>query len=108
MGICLFFDAPELMDRAVALLQTGDENARQLGSHPPSELRKRRLRKSMSEMYGDIPERVENALLLTGIQTGIIDLLWERTRPILQDRRRRGIPAAHIWRTIPKETAPHQ
>lgn len=36
VGVGLFFDALDVMDRAVAVLQTGDENARQLGSHPPT------------------------------------------------------------------------
>jgi hypothetical protein len=107
-GISLFFDALDVMDRAVALLQTGDENARQLGSHPPSELRKQRLlRDVLPALGGSEPAnagRVEAALLLAEVQTKIIRMLWERTRPILLDLRRRGVPAAHTWRTIPKET----
>ena len=107
LGISLFFDALDVMDRAVALLQTGDENARQLGSHPPSELRKQRLRDFLPALGGSEPAnagRVEAALLLAEVQAEIIRMLWERTRPILLDLRRSGVPAAHTWRTIPKET----
>lgn len=108
LGVGLFFDALDVMDRAVALLQTGDENARQLGSHPPSDLRKQRLRESLSKMAEADPanyaEPVRAALELDEIREEIIRLLWERTRPILLDRHRRGVPAAHTWRTIPKET----
>lgn len=107
LGIGLFFDALDVMDRAVALLQTGDENARQLGSHPPSELRKQRLRDFLPQLGGNEPakaERVRTALVLEEVQGEIIRLLWERTRPILLDLRQRGVPAARTWRTIPKET----
>jgi len=106
-GIGLFFDALDVMDRAVALLETGDENARQLGSHPPSDLRKQRLRDFLPVLGGGEPagdERVRIALASDEIQGEIIRLLWERTRPILLDLRRDGVPAARTWRTIPKET----
>ena len=106
LGIVLFFDALDVMDRAVALLETGDENARQLGSHPPSDLRKQRLRDFLPQLGGGEPanaERVETALALAEVQGEIIRLLWERTRPILLDLRRDGVPAARTWRTIPKE-----
>jgi hypothetical protein len=95
------------MDRPVALLQTGDESARQLGSHPPSDLRKQRLCGFLPALGGSEPAnagRVQAALLLAEIQTEIVRMLWERTRPILLDLRRSGVPAAHTWRTIPKET----
>lgn len=106
VGIGLFFDALAVMDRAVALLQTGDENACQLGSHPPSNLRKQRLREFLPELTAHDPnsERVQTALLLDELQGEIIELLWERTRPILLDLRRRGVPAARTWRTIGTET----
>jgi hypothetical protein len=104
-GIGLFFDALDVMDRAVALLQTGDENARQIGSHPPSELRKQRLREFLPRMAGDDSERAKVALGLAEVQGEIIRLLWERARPVLVDLRRRGVPAALTWRTVPKETA---
>ena len=107
LGIGLFFDALDVMDRAVALLQTGDENARQLGSHPPSDLRKQRLRDFLPQLAGNDPanaDRVRAALAMGEVQEEIIRLLWERTRPELVRLRRRGVPAAHKWRTIPRET----
>jgi hypothetical protein len=107
LGIGLFFDALDVMDRAVALLQTGDENARQLGSHPPSALRKQRLRGFLPQLAGNNPanaDRIQAALAMAEVQEEIIHLLWERTRPELLSLRRRGIPAARTWRTIPKET----
>jgi len=106
-GIGLFFDALDVMDRAVALLKTGDENARQLGSHPPCDMRKQRLRDFLPQLGGDGPanaKRVQTALGLAEVQGEIIHLLWERTRPTLLDLRRRGVPAARTWQTIPKET----
>lgn len=105
-GIGLFFDALDVMDRAVALLETGDDNARQLGSHPPSDLRKRRLRDFLPQMVTGDPThaRVPTALIREQVQGEIIRLLWERTWPILLDLRRRGEGAARTWRAVAKET----
>jgi hypothetical protein len=107
MAISLFFDASDVMDRAVALLQTGDENACQLGSHPPSRLRKENLRTYLPKMAAGnakLAEKLRTALQLAEIQEEVIRLLWERTRPILLDLHQRGVPAAPTWRTIPRET----
>lgn len=108
LGISLFFDALDVMDRAVALLQTGDEDTRQLGSHPPSHFRKQHLCNSLSktaERDPVIAESIRVALDRAEVQGEIICLLWERTRPILLDLRRQGVSAAHSWRTTPKETS---
>jgi hypothetical protein len=108
LGVFLFFDAVDVMDRAVALLQTGDENARQLGSHPRSSVRKWNVRGCLMKLAeaapGPFSERVRTAFELEESWEEIIRLLWERTRPILLELHRRGVPAAHTWRTIPKET----
>jgi hypothetical protein len=106
-GIGLFFDALDVMDRAVALLQTGDKNVRQLGSHPPSDLRKQLLRDFLPQMAGGKPAKVEKAhaaLEFADAQGEIIRLLWKYARPILLDLHRRGVPTAPTWQTIPKET----
>jgi hypothetical protein len=105
-GISLFFDAMDIMDRAVALLETGDEDARQLGSHPPSDVRRKYLADSLPQVVGNDPsdaETVTRALHMAESQSEIVRLLWERTRPILLDLRRQGLSAAHTWRTVPKE-----
>ncbi|MGK8491260.1 hypothetical protein [Nocardia asiatica] len=110
LGISLFFDALDVMDRAVSLLETGDENVRQLGSHPPSYLRRRRLRESLEQLARadgtderEKAERLRAALNTAEIQADIVRLLWERTRPRLLDLRERGVRPARTWRTIPKE-----
>jgi hypothetical protein len=109
LGIGLFLDILDVMDRAVALLETGDENARQLGSHPPAHLRKQRVREFLTKLADADPEQAENvstALAMDDVHGQIIGLLWDRTRPILLDQRERGVRPAGTWRTIPRETAP--
>jgi hypothetical protein len=104
LGISLFFDALEVMDRAVAVLQTGDEHARQLGSHPLPGLRKEGLRKDLSMMADADPKRmgdpVRRALALDEAQSEVIRQLWERTKPLLLDMHRHGLPVAPTWRTV--------
>jgi hypothetical protein len=108
LGSGLFFDAMDVMDRAVALLQTGDENARQLGSHPPAYRRKQNLRGCLSMLAEAFPAHAAGpmraALELEEVQGEIIRLLWERARPILLTLHRAGTRPARKWRTIPKET----
>ena len=53
----------------------------------------------------EIANDVRGALNMDAIQGDIIRLLWERIRPMLQDLRRRGVPAARTWRTSPRETS---
>ncbi|MEU1546187.1 hypothetical protein [Nocardia sp. NPDC005745] len=110
LGISLFFDALDVMDRAVSLLETGDENVRQLGSHPPSYLRRRRMRESLEQLARvdgtderEKAERFRAALKNAEIQADVVRLLWERTRPRLLELRERGVRPARTWRTIAKE-----
>lgn len=70
-------------------------------------MRKGRLRYFLPRLTGDDPagaERLRSALTPAEDVEQIIGLLWDRTRPQLLDLRRRGVPAARTWRTIPKET----
>ncbi|WP_410675310.1 hypothetical protein [Amycolatopsis sp. cmx-4-68] len=106
LGISLFFDALDVMDRAVALLQTGDENALQLGSHPPAHLRKQYLGESLVRSAPDdnrFTLNVRRALRMAEAQSEIIRRLWECTRPDLLDLHQRGARAAPTWRTNRKE-----
>jgi hypothetical protein len=111
MGVNLFFDALDVMDRAIALLHTGDEDARQLGSHPPADLRKEVLRDNLpviaERVWGDHPVRdelVEYALAVGDIQGEVTRLLWQRYRPYVLNMHRDGVRPARMWRTVPKET----
>jgi hypothetical protein len=106
-GIGLYFDALDVMDRAVALLETDDRERPPARLAPPSNLRKQRLCDSLSELGGGNTanaKTVRTALELVEAQGVIIRLLWERTRPVLLGLRRSGVRAAPKWRTIPKET----
>ncbi|GAA4010752.1 hypothetical protein GCM10022247_36250 [Allokutzneria multivorans] len=105
LGICLFFDVLDLMDRAVSLLETGDEEARKLGSHPPPHVRKELLRGQMSRTFGTargVPERVAIALESANVQSALINAMWEPTRGFLLDLRSQGVRPARMWRTVPK------
>lgn len=112
LGICLYLDAMDVMDRAVAVLETGDEDLRQIGSHPPAYRRKRGVRRTLAMMVeadGDgtadpVQAMMRNALEMEEIQAEIIRLLWERTRPVLLDLWRRGVRAAPMWRIVWKDT----
>ncbi|MEV0726591.1 hypothetical protein AB0I37_27915 [Micromonospora purpureochromogenes] len=107
MGIELFFLATDIMDRAVALLETGAEGTRQLGSHPPGHLRIQRLREHLPQMFEQSPEHVEALRQTLGVadeQREVIRLLWERARPVLLEQHRDGQRPADRWRTIPNES----
>ncbi|HEX3784180.1 MAG TPA: hypothetical protein VHX38_31365 [Pseudonocardiaceae bacterium] len=110
LGVGLYLDVMDMMDRAVAFLGTGNENLRQIGSHPPAAQRKRSIRRMLSIMVdaggGDlVAEKFRTALAMEEIQAEIIRLLWERTRPVLLDLRQRGVRPARKWLIVPTETA---
>ncbi len=112
LGICLFFDALDVMDRAIAVLQTGNENALQLGSHPPPRLRKQHLhelvlpRMRMDQSDGEYVR--EGMREMASASEEVIRLLWERTRPRLLDLHRQGVSASPTWRTTPKQASDNQ
>lgn len=65
------------------------------------------MRDFLPQLGGDEPANakgVDKALVLDEVQGEIIRLLWERSRSILLDLHRCGVPAAYTWRTIAKET----
>jgi Zn-dependent protease with chaperone function len=51
-GATVFLSGVGVMDRAVSLLRTGDENAQRIGSHPPSTARVIRLRQYLDDRLG--------------------------------------------------------
>ncbi|MEO3928408.1 hypothetical protein ABGB07_31725 [Micromonosporaceae bacterium B7E4] len=107
MGVELFFLALDVMDRSVALLETGAEGTRQLGSHPPGHLRIQRLREYLPQMFQQSPEHVEALRQTLGVadeQQEVIRLLWEHVRPVLIEQHRDGQRPAGRWRTIPIES----
>ncbi len=106
LGICVFFGVLDVMDRAVAVLATGDENARQVGSHPPSDMRKREVREFLPKMAGKDPalhERVRAALSMGDFQDRLIERLWRRARPMMHVLREAGARPAPVWRVIARE-----
>lgn len=110
LGIALYLDVMDAMDRAVALLETGNENVRQVGSHPPAVQRKRNIRHTLSMMAdasgADVTGRnLRMALDVEEIQAEIIGLLWAQARPVLLDLRQRGARPSTTWLIVPTETA---
>lgn len=105
-GSEIYFCAMDVMDRAVSLLQFGDESARRLGTHPPSDLRREMLRFSVTKLG---PEELATEVLDMGrtIQA-IIDVLWDRTRVAMESFHRAGERPAPMWTralTIPADPA---
>jgi hypothetical protein len=106
-GIEIFFGMFDVIDRAVSVLQTGAEDERKLGTHPPASLRRRSLRAALPRLTGGDPrvaEQLETALEVADGFSKLIDILWIRAKPFIVDLRARGIPAAQKWQTISKES----
>ncbi|WP_280333077.1 hypothetical protein [Nocardia wallacei] len=110
-GICIFFGMLDVIERTVSLLQTGLEDSRPFGTHPPASLRRQFLCESLPKLAGGDPrvaEQLKMALEVADSFTRVIDLLWNRIKPIVVDLHAQGIPAAHKWRTATKNTAPER
>ncbi|WP_194838800.1 hypothetical protein [Nocardia sp. XZ_19_369] len=110
-GICIFFGMLDVMERAVSLLQTGAEDSRQLGTHPPASIRKQFLYEGLPRLTGGDPrvaEQLKTALEVADSFAEIIDLLWDRIKPIVVGLHAQGVSAAHKWRTIPKKVEPER
>lgn len=110
LGMALYLDVMDVMDRAVALLATGNENLRQIGSHPPAAQRKRNIRHTLTLMAeassaDNMGPKFHMALGMEEIQAEIIRLLWEQARPVLVELRQRGVRPSPKWLVVPTEPA---
>jgi hypothetical protein len=94
-GSDLLFSAMDVMDRAISLLNYGDEGFRKLGSHPPSFDRRSKLRTLILER--ESKEESASIIHFAECNELVVETLWQRTRPILIDFRKRGKRAADIW-----------
>ncbi|GAA0492822.1 hypothetical protein Ade02nite_69590 [Paractinoplanes deccanensis] len=98
MGVSLFFDTMDVLDRAVSLLLTGSEQSHQVGSHPPSALRKEHLAQQLAK------GPLRDVLGVGEIVGEVVESLWQRARPQVLAMHRRGARPAPMWHTIAKET----
>ncbi|WP_280416478.1 hypothetical protein [Nocardia carnea] len=99
-AIGIYFDVLNIMDRAVSLLETGNQDYRQLGTHPPAYLRKNRIRRSLLQSTdGDsrVAEQLEFASEVSDTFTKTIDLLWSAARPTISRLHMSGTSAAPKW-----------
>lgn len=94
-GFEVFFGSLEVMDRAVSLMQFGDESARVLGTHPPNADRRRLLREFVKEVLGE--EESVGPLGLGQMIESAFDTLWQRASGRLLKLHRAGYRPAPMW-----------
>jgi hypothetical protein len=98
-GAELLLNAIELMDRAVSLLTAGDEDAWQLGFHPPAAIRRQSLHRLVPQIAGaGNAELVPAAVAAARAQEQRVADLWKRARPILVGRQVQGTVVHPSWR----------
>jgi hypothetical protein len=101
-GVDLFFSTMDVMDRAVALLRTGEETTLTLGSHPPAQLRRQAAREALRRLTPpEGAKAVEAAVGLADAQAHAVEQLWAYTREAILRARQAGWQAAGRWRTVP-------
>jgi hypothetical protein len=95
-GADLYFSAMDIMDRAVSLLEYGDERRRTLGSHPPSDQRRSALRRLIAQNLGT--ELSAKPIMISESLEQAVNMLWRPTHAALLDIRKRGERVAPTWR----------
>jgi hypothetical protein len=104
-GIDLYFGAMDVMDRAVAVLEAGEEQALQLGLHPPPLIRRQRLWTTVP-ILDPRPESepvMADTQQMADLQSMILAQLWQRTRPVLLELRYQEQRAHEQWRVVEKD-----
>ena len=95
-GPTIFFCAIAIAERAIGLLETGDEATRPADtSHPPPELRLHVMREGIRSALG---AEADGPLDLSGNEEWILNLLWQRSRDNFSDLRAAGVKPNDIWR----------
>jgi hypothetical protein len=97
-GADSFFSGMDVMDRATSLLLHGDEERQTLSSHPPSELRRERLRATLPHIVMEKhPEEHIKPVQLGWTIQAVIEELWVRSRPSVANAHKRGLRPARQW-----------
>lgn len=103
-GADLLFSAMDIMDRAVALLRSGDELAARLGSHPPGTLRRDSLRRMVRQVKASGARGViGTAIKAAEQQQQDLDDLWIAARPVLTREHLAGTRVHPRWHSRPLE-----
>jgi hypothetical protein len=102
MGAELFFSAMDVVDRAVSLLDDGDETTEMVGSHPPANMRREFLRAQLPKILGDevaIPVQEAGKMI-----ESTVSILFDRCRPQFLALHAEGRRAAPRWQRRPAST----
>jgi hypothetical protein len=102
-GADLFFSLLELLDRALSLLTTGDENnVRVSPTHPPPAARREAVHDLLYELV-EKPEDAEAAIALTDHLREALELLWHPCRDRLLTLHAQGATPDRRWMTALRE-----
>jgi hypothetical protein len=97
VGVSLFFGAMTVVERAVTLLQFGEERQLISTTHPANRERLR-MASQAAQACRIVSEQDHRAILqLADAVEGIIETLWERTAPHIIALRERGVRPHRIW-----------
>jgi hypothetical protein len=99
-GADFFFTMPDVVERAVHVLATGNDgdpgrHDAASNSHPPPALRREALREAMR---ATMKEGAEDPIKLAEALQFSAELLWERTKPAVRSARAAGIRPHPSWR----------
>ena len=95
MGAELYFDAIDVVERAVSLIDHGDETAIVIGSHPPASMRREFLRAQLSKVLGEEhapPVREAGIMIET-----TVNFLFDRCKPQFLALHAEGVRADPTW-----------
>jgi hypothetical protein len=94
-GVELFFSCEEILDRGRSIILTGAPDRQEIGSHPPPELRREQLRRTLT---ASVPQlAAQGPLQLGQVVMQVIELLWQKTEPYFYQARKEKKELARIW-----------
>lgn len=94
-GIELFFSSILLVDRALSVLIDGEAMEAPLSNtHPPAQQRRETMRLGIGQMFG---ESADDVLGFARASEQVLDLMWERIRPVFERAHAKGVRPAPMW-----------
>ena len=94
-GVEMVFSCISVLERALSVIEFGEERERLLDTHPPTQLRKEMLRVGLAKMLDE--ESLKGSINCAEQMSSVIEHLWSVVKPAFEKLHREGARPHRRW-----------